>query len=98
MHQFDFIRSFLQAKVKNMVFVKLDSRCLDYFPSYSGCFGRALRLLKYMYGMTNYRKLSADELTDFFINKSGFKKSHFQMPIYYNHAPDGTKRVVFILC
>ena len=30
-HQFDFIGTFLQEKVKNKVFVKLDSRYADYF-------------------------------------------------------------------
>ena len=30
-HQLDFIGEFLQAKVKNRVFVKLDSRYADYF-------------------------------------------------------------------
>ena len=33
-HQLDFIGSFLQAKFKNRVFVKLDSRYADYFPEY----------------------------------------------------------------
>ena len=31
-HYLDFIGAFLQAKVKNRVFVKLDSRYADYFP------------------------------------------------------------------
>ena len=31
-HQLDFIGVFLQAKVKNRVFVKLDIRYTDYFP------------------------------------------------------------------
>ena len=31
-HQLDFIGTFLQANVKNRVFVKLDSRYKDYFP------------------------------------------------------------------
>ena len=31
-HQLDFIGSFLQAKVKNRVFVKLDIRYTHYFP------------------------------------------------------------------
>ena len=62
-HQLDFIGILLQAKVKNRVFVKLDSRYVDYFPEYSNYFGRALRLLNLMYGMTNYGKLFADELT-----------------------------------
>ena len=30
-HQLDFIGVFLQAEVKNMVFVKLDRRYTDYF-------------------------------------------------------------------
>ena len=30
--QLDFIGTFLQAKVKNRVFVKLDMRYADYFP------------------------------------------------------------------
>ena len=33
-HQLDFIGAFLQAKVKNRVFVKLDMRYADYFPEY----------------------------------------------------------------
>ena len=61
-HQLDFIRAFLYAKVKNRVFVKMDSRYTYYFPEYAKYFGRALRLLNYMYGMTNYGKLFADDL------------------------------------
>ena len=34
-HQLDFIGAFLQAKVKNRVFVKLDIRYTDYFPEYA---------------------------------------------------------------
>ena len=30
-HEIDFIGAFLQAKVKNRVFVKLDMRYVDYF-------------------------------------------------------------------
>ena len=67
MHQLDFIGSFLQAKFKNRVFVKLDSRYADYFPEYSNYFGRDLRLLKSMYGMTNSGNLFADELTEWLL-------------------------------
>ena len=62
-HQLYFIGAFLQAKVKNRVFVKLDIRYTDYFPECAQYFGRSLRLLKSMYGMTNSGKLFADELT-----------------------------------
>ena len=61
-HQLDFIGSFLQAKVKNRVFVKLDIRYTDYFPEYSKYFGRSLILLKSVYGMINYGKLFSDQL------------------------------------
>ena len=62
-HQLYFIGALLQAKVKNRVFVKLDIIYTDYFPEYAKYFGRALRLLRSMYGMTNCGKLFADELT-----------------------------------
>ena len=59
-HQIFFIGAFLQAKVKNRVFVKFDIRYTEYFPEYAKFFGRALRLLNPMYGMTNSGKLFAD--------------------------------------
>ena len=34
-HQLDFIGALLEAKVKNRVFLKLDSRYADDFPEYS---------------------------------------------------------------
>ena len=92
-NQLDFIGSFLQAKVKNRVFVKLDIRYTDYFPEYAKYFGRALRLLKSMYVMTNSGKLFADELTEWLL-EAGFIQSQFQISIYYRYAPDGSKIVV----
>ena len=59
-HQLYFIGAFLQAKVKSIVFVKLDSRYTDYFPEYSNYLGRALRLLKSMFVMTNSGNLFSD--------------------------------------
>ena len=92
-HQLDFIGAFLQAKVKNRVFVKLDMRYAAYFPEYTQYFGRALKLLKSMYGMTNSGKFFADELTEWIIEE-GFMQSQCQMSIYYKYAPDGSKIVV----
>ena len=63
-HQLDFIGEFLQAKIGNRVFVNLDIRYTYYFPEYAKYFGKALRILKSMYGMTNSGKLFADELTE----------------------------------
>ena len=67
MHQLEFIGELLQGKVKNGIFVRLDSRYTDYFPEYSCYFGRALRLLKSMFGKTDYVNLFADELTEFLL-------------------------------
>ena len=63
-HQLYLNGAFLQSKVKNRVFVKLDIRYTNYFPEYAKYFGRALILLKSMYGMTNSGKLFADELIE----------------------------------
>ena len=92
-HKLDFIQEFLQAKVKNRVFVNLDSRYTDYFPEYAKYFGRALRLLKSIYGMTNSGKLFADEFTEWLL-EAGFIQSQCQMSIYYKYATYGSKIVV----
>ena len=83
----------MQAKVKNRVFFKLDIRYTDYFPEYAQYFGRALRFLKSIYGMTNSGKLFSDELTEWLL-ESGFIQSQCEMSIYYKYAPDGSKTVV----
>ena len=62
-HQLYFIGAFLKAKFKNRAFLKLNSRYIYYFTQYSKYFGRALRLFKSIYGMTNSGKLFVDELT-----------------------------------
>ena len=62
-HQLYLIGSFLQTKVKNRLFVELDSRYADDFPEYSNYFGSALILLKSVYSTTNSGKLFSDELT-----------------------------------
>ena len=92
-HQLDLIGAFLQAKVKNGVFVKLDSKYADYFSEYSNYFERALRSLKSMYGMSDYGKLFADELTECLL-EAGFIQSQCQLSIYYNYELYGTKNVV----
>ena len=61
-HKLYFIGSFLQENFKSRVFIKLDSRYVDYFTEYEKYFKRALILFKFMYGMTNSGKLFADEL------------------------------------
>ena len=92
-YQLDFIGAFLQAKVKNIVFVKLDIRYTDCFPEYAKYFGIALRFLNSMYRMTKYRKLFSDELKEYLLEAS-FIPSQCQMYIYYKYAPYGSKIVV----
>ena len=46
--------------------------------------------------MTNSGKLFFDELREWLL-ESGLIKSQFQMSIYYNYAPDGTKLVVYLM-
>ena len=93
-HQLDCIVAFLQEKVKNRIFLKLDSKYTDYFPEYSTYLGRALILLKYIYGMTNSGKLFYNELTEWLL-EAGFIKSYCQMYICYKYAPDGGKLLFF---
>ena len=71
-------------------------RYADYFPEYIQYFGRALKLLKSMYGMTNSGKLFTDELTEWLI-KEGYVQSQCQMSIYYKYTPDGYKIVLYIM-
>ena len=88
-----YIGSFLQGKAKNRIFVKLDIIYTYYFPEYANYFGRALRLLKSMYGMTNSGNLFADQLPEQLL-EAGFIQSQCHISIYYKHAPYGTKIVV----
>ena len=74
--------------------MKLESIYGEYIPEYANYFGRELRLKKSMYGMTTYRKLFSDELTNWLMDEAGFKQSQCQMYMYYKYAPDGSKLVV----
>ena len=76
--------------------MKLESRYAEYFPEYSSYFGRASRLLKYMYGMANSGKLSAYELTEWLI-ETGFIKSKCQMSTDYKYAPYGTIVLFYLM-
>ena len=83
----EFINSILlehycKAKVKKIVFVKLDIRYIYYFPEYAKYFGRALILLQSIYGMANYGRLFAYKLTESSL-EAGFTQSQAYMSIYY---------------
>ena len=78
----------MQAKVKNRVFFELDIRYTDYFPEYAKYFGRALRLLKSMYGMTNSGKLFADELIEWLLEAALFNINVRRLSIISMHQMD----------
>ena len=70
------------------------SRYEEYVPEYAKYVGRHLKLKKSMYGMHNYGKLFADELTNFLIDESGFNHPKRQMSVYCNYALDFHKSFV----
>ena len=74
--------------------MKLDSRYTDYFPEYSNYFGRASRLLKSIYGMTNSGKLFDDKLTKWLL-EGVFIQYQCQVYIHYKYAPYRT--IIFVL-
>ena len=45
-HQLDFIGAFLQAKLNNRVFFKLDIRYTDYFPEYAKVLWNSLEIIE----------------------------------------------------
>ena len=71
-HQLGFIGAFIQANIKHKVFLKLDSRYVEYFPWHDKYFERTMRLKKSMYGMTNPRNIFSDELKNWLIDEAGF--------------------------
>ena len=77
--------------------MKLDSIYADYFPEYSNYFGRALRLLKSMYVMSNSGKLFADELTEWLL-EAGFIQYQYHMSIYYKYASYGSTFIGLSYC
>ena len=66
-HQLDFIGAFLQAKLKNRFFFKLDIRYTYYFPEYAKCFGRALESFQLHMGLS-FSFLRANDLRSSLLN------------------------------
>ena len=82
------------ANLKHRVFLKLDSRCGEYFPEYANYFERPLILKKSMYGMTNSVKIFSDELSKWLIHEADSKQLQCQISIYYKYALDVSKLFV----
>ena len=52
-----------------------------------------MRLLKSIYGMTNFRMLFSDEVTEWLL-EADLIQSQCQMSIYYEYSPDESNMVV----
>ena len=63
------------------------------FHNIQSSFGRALILLKSVYGMTNSGKLFSSKWTKWLL-EAGFIQSQCQMSIYYKYAPYGSTTVI----
>ncbi|MGH3056190.1 MAG: reverse transcriptase domain-containing protein, partial [Gaiellaceae bacterium] len=62
--QLDFIGAFLQANVRERIFVKLPAKYGELFPEYNKYCGRPLRLNKSMYGMIHSGRFWWEELSE----------------------------------
>ena len=67
------IEAFIQANLKDIFFVKLDSRYEEQFPYHCNYFGRLFIPKKSMYVMANPGNTSADKLTNLLIDEAGFE-------------------------
>ena len=96
MNRIYFIGAFLQSKFKSRVFVKLDIRFADNFPVYSSYLGKSLRILMYIYSMTNYGELFPNDLIDWLL-EAGLSQSQCQMSIYFKYARDGSEMLFYLM-
>ena len=76
--------------------MRLESIYADYVPEYSIYFVRSLILLKSMYGKNYSGNLFSDELTEWLI-ESGFILYQFSISIYYKYAPNGERKMFYLM-
>ena len=72
--QADFIAAYLQAKVKQRIFVKISVDTGEACPKYANITGKPLKLKQGLYGLTTSGKCWADELFNYLLEQ-GFKQS-----------------------
>ncbi|MGH7954550.1 MAG: reverse transcriptase domain-containing protein, partial [Gloeomargaritales cyanobacterium] len=72
--QLDFIGAFLQASVRERIFIKLPVKYGELFPEYAHFCGRPLRLNKSMYGMIHSGRFWWQELLEWLLS-NGFNSS-----------------------
>jgi hypothetical protein len=92
--QLDFIGAYLQARCKSRIFIKFPASLSQAFPEFNKYFGRPLRLLKSMYGMTLSGKYWYQELQEYLLGQ-GFVQSTTIPCLFYKIYEDGS--VIFLL-
>ena len=86
--QVDFIAAFIQAKVRERVFVRLSDDLATVCPQYTHLIGRPLRLVRGLYGLTLSGKYWHVELNEF-LTKQGFKQSKVDPCLMIRKEKDG---------
>ena len=91
--QLDFIGAFLQAKVKNRIFVMLPRILGVLVPEYAEYCGVPLRLRKSMYGMTESSRFWFVELMEWLLSDEGEFQNSATLPTLY-----WTRKEMISLC
>ena len=86
----DFVGAFLQARTRNRIFVKLPAKYGELYSEFSQYCGRALRLLRSMYGTTTAGKDWDDDLHDWLTIEAKFVQSAVNGALYWHVNDDGT--------
>ena len=86
--QVDFIAAFIQARVRERVFVKLSEDLAAACPEYSHMFGRPLRLERGLYGLTLCGKYWNVELQEY-LTEIGFVQSKVDPCLMIRRDKDG---------
>ena len=87
--QIDFVGAFLQARVKQRLFVTLPAEFESYFPEFKDYFGKPQLLDKAMYGTSIASKCWNEDLTEYFTKSAGFSQSSVDSSLFIKRLPDG---------
>jgi hypothetical protein len=88
-HRLDFVGAFLQANVRGRIFVTLPKVYGDIWPEFKDYFGRPLRLVKSMYGMTYSGKYWYLDLKDW-LHEEELTQSRASPCFFRKVYPDGS--------
>ena len=93
--QGDFVGAYLQAKVRERIFISLDRRYAQYFPDLSEYFGRPLLLNRGIYGLAASGKFWNEEFSEW-LRAEGFHQSTADTTYFIKYYTDGSwVRLIF---